>query len=389
MQLKIASGHSNQDNGYLYGIITNNPNSIDKHKMILYLEEPFNDLPVGFLGYVLVKKNIQIKNSNKLTNVKVFTIDKPLMIKFDQILIKIDFINNIIWQLVDLLQNHIDLYLTGKCTQFCIACPQPKEFRKNLSPKEEALFISEALINQKKHINISGGEPTFNKKYFISVLKTLQVNSPESTLQILTNALAFSKEQFITKILNEGIYFEKLFFSIAIYGSNSELQDIATGYKGSFYQLEDAINNIYKYNAKIELRIVINKMNYKDLLNIAKLIVEKYKDKITRVIFMGLEMSGDAGENQEKVWVSFEEHNPSLKDSIIYLLTNNVQVLLYNYPLCFLPNQFWSLAKDSISYWKKFFIAECNGCQLKSICAGFFESTLPYIKEVNPILRKD
>ncbi|MCF8315084.1 MAG: radical SAM protein [Ignavibacteriales bacterium] len=383
MQLKLTEVKSKQESGYLYGILTNEFDAIEKEIKILYLENLSKALPAGFLGYILLKKDNHFINYD-IPN--LFTIDEPFTFNSNQIIIKIDFTENVIWQIIDLSKNHIDLYLTGKCTQFCIACPQPQKFRKDLEPKNEALMISKVLINQKKHINISGGEPTFNKSYFVAVLKALQSNSPESNLQILTNALSFSKEAFILEMVEQGIVFEKLFFSIAIYGSNPEIQDFATGLDGSFYKLENAIQNINNHKAKIELRIVINKINLYDLENISKLIVEKYHDKITRVIFMGLEMSGDAEVNHEKVWIPFNEHKPFLLNSIIYLLTHNINVLLYNYPLCYLPKQFWSLAKDSISYWKKYFHYGCDKCQVKSMCAGFFESTLPYIEQVTPIL---
>jgi hypothetical protein len=102
---------------------------------------------------------------------------------------------------------------------------------------------------------------------------------------------------------------------------------------------------------------------------------------------MGLEMSGEALTNKDIVWVPFDDHEPILSETINYLLLNNVQVYLYNYPLCYLKNKWWSISKDSISDWKKKYLEDCTLCKVKDKCPGFFESTLPFIHSVFPILR--
>lgn len=386
MHEKLLKGYSKKTSGIVYGILTKDIDSSPKSNKLLYVTNLSKKIPNGFLGYIVFSSQ-ETSNMQKIfdKNDSIY-ISEPLQFENGQLLIKIDYSNSVIYQVYDLSKGHIDLYLTGKCHQDCIACPQHRDARKYMFPYNEALLISNVLIGQKSHINISGGEPTFNKNYFIEVLKTLQNNSPKSTLQILTNALSFSKQTFIEKMVSNGIIFEKLLFSIAIYGSNLTIQDKSTNVKGSFFLLKQAINNIAISGGKVELRIVINKINYKDLVNISNLIIDEYKNKITRVVFMGIEMSGVANEHSKDVWIPFEKHSEFLERAILNLLTNNINVFLYNYPLCYLPRKFWSLSKDSISYWKKKFLPECHNCKVKKNCAGFFESTIPFISKLNPIM---
>lgn len=383
MYKRLTAFSSQTKNGVVYGILTDQINVQTKHNKILYVSEYISDLPSGFLGYIVFLKNEKQLIIPHQENIS-FT-DEAINFENERLVIKIDFFNSVIYEIVDLSKGHIDLYLTGKCNQDCIACPQPRSARKDLFYPEEALEICKVLINQETHINISGGEPTFNKNYFIEVIKTLQINSPKSSLQILTNALNFANTRFIQKMINENIIFQNLLFSIAIYGSTSELHDKATGYNGGFLLLEKAISQITDLHAKVELRIVINQMNIRDLDKISEYIIQHYKGNIYRVVFMGLEMSGEANTNSELIWIPFNEHLPFLKDATMKLLQNNIVVYLYNYPLCYLSKSLWSLAKDSISYWKKDFPIACNNCKVKDNCAGFFTSTLPFIKEVFPL----
>jgi len=342
---------------------------------------------IRYYFYQLIKLITNFENiPNTPNGMRIFFLTSPLDLHFDYSLIKIDFRRKSLSEFADLQKDHIDLYLTGKCTQDCIACPQPRKARNDIEPKDEALRIANLLFDMRLHINISGGEPTFNKSYFIKVLTTLQNNSPKSSLQILTNSLSFSNKKYLDEIVKSGIIIKNLLFSIAIYGSDEIIQDRATKIKGSFNLLEKAVDNILEYGGKVELRIVINKLNYKDLINISDLIISKYKSRIVRVVFMGIEMSGEAGVNQHLVWIPFGEHSQYLDPAIIRLLVNNFSVYLYNYPLCFLTKNLWSLSKDSISYWKKHFLIDCNKCIVQNKCPGFFESTIPYITKVYPII---
>jgi len=389
MQMKLANIINSNLNHYEYGLLTTIQESELPNNKILYCKEILNcerydnSLCGKFKAVlVFVGKTAQISNNR---TIPILQIDKEIHFEEGKSIIKIDYKKSIVSQLAVINKGSIDLYLTGKCNQNCFACPSPETSRNDTEPKDEALRIASLLDGVNTHINVTGGEPTYYNDYFIDVIKTLQEKAPKSSIQVLTNAISFSNDKFVEKITKSDIKMDKILFSVAIYGSNNTIQDLAVGIKNSLPILDKALLNLINLKAMIELRVVITQYNYKDLENISDYIIKKYRGNILRVVFMGLEMSGNARKNQEKVWIDFENHNLYLENAILKLMNNGIRVRLYNYPLCYLKKNYWTLSKDSISYWKKKFMPDCNHCRVKAYCSGFFAATIPFIKKVYPI----
>ena len=55
-----------------------------------------------------------------------------------------------------------------------------------------------------------------------------------------------------------------------------------------------------------------------------------------------------------------------------YLNAAEMNVSIYNLPKCVLPRSVWPHALQSISDWKNGFVEECDRCEEKSSCSGFF-----------------
>ena len=51
---------------------------------------------------------------------------------------------------------------------------------------------------------------------------------------------------------------------------------------------------------------------------------------------------------------------------------------IYNAQLCVLPEDIRCFAQQSISDWKDIYLLECDGCQLREQCGGFFASNKKY-----------
>lgn len=56
---------------------------------------------------------------------------------------------------------------------------------------------------------------------------------------------------------------------------------------------------------RIEIRIVVSKLNYRDISNIVELLLTL--PRITVVNFIALEMCGNAIKNREQVWIDYPE----------------------------------------------------------------------------------
>lgn len=359
------------------GILTYDINTSNNSNKILVINS--NELPFGFLGYIVYGSIVTSNTCN------VFRPNSTVEDTVEGSIVKLDFVNNYFIELVCRDAKQVDLYITGECTQDCISCPQPRSHRRKIDPQNQAKQIAELLWDGNYHINISGGEPTYNKKYFVDVVNTVKRRAPNASIQILSNGIAFSGDNYIDEIINWDGDLDRLKFSFAFYGSNKQLHDFITKTPGSYDNLVAGVNNLLNRKANIEIRIVISKLNFNDISNMAKMIVGDLPN-VNRVILMGLEMSGEALTNKDIVWIPFYEHEPILSETINILMLNNIQVYLYNYPLCYLKNKWWSISKDSISGWKKRYLEDCAMCKIKDKCPGFFESTLPFINNVYPVL---
>ena len=76
---------------------------------------------------------------------------------------------------------------------------------------------------------------------------------------------------------------------------------------------------------------------------------------------MGLEVVGFARTNTDALWVEPRDYGDILLDAISELTSREVKPLIFNQPLCLLPQDLWPYAVKSISDWKNIYVEECDG----------------------------
>lgn len=265
------------------------------------------------------------------------------------------------------------LSLTNQCNSNCVFCPESENSRKiNYTSIKKIENIIKLMPDDIESLCITGGEPTLLKYNFIKILQLVKEKFKDTNILILSNGRMFSYKKFCLD------YFlarpKKTIIGIAIHGDNKQIHDYCTRVKGSFEQTINGISNLYKMKEKIEIRIVVNKLNYKSLPKIAEMIILKFPN-IYRVNIMGLEMLGNAAKNRKYVWIGFEEIQKYLNKTVFILLENGINTNLYNFPLCYIDTNFWQITLPSISDYKVRYSEECLKCNVKNICGGFFEST--------------
>jgi hypothetical protein len=89
---------------------------------------------------------------------------------------------------------------------------------------------------------------------------------------------------------------------------------------------------------------------------------------------MGLENTGFAIANDDKLWIDPLDYQEPLKAGIDVLAAAGVNVSIYNLPLCVLDPSIRPFAVQSISDWKNAYVQECEGCSARTNCAGFFST---------------
>jgi His-Xaa-Ser system radical SAM maturase HxsC len=234
-------------------------------------------------------------------------------------------------------------------------------------------------------LSLTGGEPTIRKEFF-KFLKYAKEKDPYMSIFIVSNGRMFYYREFVEKMVSIGL--ENLKVGIAIYGHNSELHDATTRISGSFEQTIQGIRNLIESNIPVELRIIVNKLNYIYLEDIARYITEDLKG-VFRVVFINMKYTGNAYINRNALFVRYKDVVPYTEKAAGILLENGIEVKLFHFPLCIIDKRYWDLAKGVTKQESELmFVEACNECKMKKECPRIWKSywILAGNKEFNAII---
>jgi His-Xaa-Ser system radical SAM maturase HxsC len=264
---------------------------------------------------------------------------------------------------------HNTLLFTEQCDQLCVMCSQPP---KRINDKWRIPFYMDAirLADPGIQIGISGGEPTLQHELFFELLEDISDSRPDLKLHILTNAQHFNDDDI--KRLKRVHDQSEILWGVPLYAADSNTHDRIVFKEGAF---ETLIPNIYRLassKGRIELRTVLTGMNYPNLPKLANFI-SKNLFFINVWAIMGLEPTGFAKAFKSELFVDHSALFEPLEHVLDITKARNLPTILYNIPLCTVPEKYRCYCADSISDWKKKFIPECTNCAKRSSCSGFFE----------------
>jgi His-Xaa-Ser system radical SAM maturase HxsC len=267
---------------------------------------------------------------------------------------------------------HNTLLLTEKCNSKCVFCSQPP------NKKDDSWLWSNAEdviknLDTDKVIGLTGGEVTLDKSRFYKFLENISEERSELKLHILTNGRNFKDFSFakdICQINNKNL---KIQWGIPLYSHNSDTHDNIVNSKNAWNETVDGLINLLSLDQSIELRVIPVLENYKeDLVNTAEFI-SRFLPTINVVSIMALEKKGWAVKNWRDVFIPYDELlSINLGKVINRFVTSNINVCLYNYPLCMLKEDLWEYCVKSISDWKNIYRDECDKCYVKNKCCGLF-----------------
>lgn len=274
------------------------------------------------------------------------------------------------------------LFLTERCNSRCLICPQPpREDKENLIDLN--LRILSLIDEDTKVMGITGGEPTLVWEGLMKILLTCKDDLPDTEIQLLTNGRIL-KSYEKTEELKANIG-QAFIAGIPLYGDVDSLHDEQTGAKGSFWDTLEGIFNLERLEISLEIRTVINRLNYFRLSQWAEFIY-RTSPFARHIALMGLEPIGYARENLAKIWVDPVEYSRELEKAVRFLDRRGMEVSIYNHQLCTLPESLWPFCRKSISGWKTIYLPQCGECQLKDQCGGFFHSAIDcHSQGIHPI----
>lgn len=282
----------------------------------------------------------------------------------------------------DIQSNDNTLFTTEQCNNRCLMCCQPPKRVDDI----DALFSQnlERIRTAPKElpmIGITGGEPTLLGNKLIILIEEIRKHLPDTDIHILSNGRNFSDMNYAKRIVEAGE--DKLILGIPLHSDYEGDHDLIAGAKGAYVETMLGLYNVAVAGSCIELRIVMNRLNYNRFVPMAEFI-HKNLSFVAWTAFMGMERTGFADKLSQKVWIEPSDYVSQLTEAVQFLDDWHHEVSIYNIPLCLLPSSMHCFARKSISDWKNYYPEICNTCTMKEKCCGFFSTSATEYKHIEP-----
>ena len=265
------------------------------------------------------------------------------------------------------------LFVTNQCNNHCVMCCQPPKHGNDFDFffKQNVALIKSAP-KETKVVCITGGEPTLTGTKFFDLIRMVREELPNTDIQILSNGRTFIDNDFTHELKIVGG--NKVFVGIPLHSDYSGDHDRIAGVKGAFNESMLGLYNLADEGIPVELRVVINKMNYQRLPQLAEFIFKNLYF-VAWTAWMAMEDTGYATRNAKHIWVEPIDYVSQLCQAITYLDGWGIPSSIFNIPLCLLPSEYHQYAAKSISDWKTKYLDECESCLFKDKCCGLFATS--------------
>ena len=363
--MKQFNGTAENIEAPILGLVTRNHLALSRSNSVLINEEA-SLLLKGFAG--LITKDFGKKKSS-LPQIKVSGEVSDKLEEGDCVLIDKDGTITVVWEKKSSTNS---LLLTEMCDCRCLMCPQPPKAHDKTLMERSKRILNLVKIEKNQPICLTGGEPTLLKEDFFDILELINKKHPKSTVIMLTNGKSFANFEFTKRFVS--VRPKDFLTCVSMHSDVDEVHDRIVGVKGSFYKTAMGLQNLARFREKIEIRVVVNRINAHRLESIATFIQRNFPF-INHCTFMGMEIIGLARDNYETVWIDPHEYRDEISKAVRVLSRADMNVSIYNVPLCLTEKKSWSFARQSISGWKNDYLPICEGCSVKSKCCGIFTTS--------------
>lgn len=267
---------------------------------------------------------------------------------------------------------HNVLFFTERCNSRCLMCSQPPRDIDDGYLIDEILALIPLISPDTGELCITGGEPALLGERFLEVLRTLKQHLQETSVHVLTNGRNF-EDLFLARAVAE-VGNRDIMLGIPLYADVAWKHDFIVQSEGAFDQTVKGIQNLGRVGVPVEIRFVIHRQSYDRMPQTARFIARHFPF-VEQVALMGLEMMGFAKSNVEALWIEPSHYMTQLSAAVDELRFGRIFPRIYNHQLCLLPEYLWPFACKSISDWKNIYTDECDACDVREQCGGFFASS--------------
>jgi len=264
--------------------------------------------------------------------------------------------------------NNNILFATERCNSFCMMCSQPPREIEDDWRVRHLCELVELIDPDTSSLTITGGEPTLLGEGLKRVIEHCAKHLPHTHIQVLSNGRNFGEDISLDTFLAPH---PSLMWAIPLYGDHFGLHDYIVQSSGAFAETVRGIYALEAARQRIEIRVVLVKPVVARLPDLARFLYRNFPF-VEHVALMGTEPTGFAKAHREELWIDPVDMQKALSETVDFLAGHDMQVSLYNLPLCTLPKNLWPFAKRSISDWKQHYLPICEACEVRNRCGGLF-----------------
>lgn len=264
---------------------------------------------------------------------------------------------------------HHTLFLTNRCNSYCLMCSQPPTAQDDSWLIEQAIEVVRHARRAPAIVGISGGEPLLVAGGLRKVLAAIEVEWPDTEVEILTNGRLLHDQAVVGTVFDTPL--KNVRWLVPLYGHADLLHDFVVQSPGAFDETVDGLLTLQALRQPIQLRIVLIQPVLDVLDELCRFIGQNLPF-VECVALMACEPTGFALANRDLCELDLFSAAPQLERASKILTRYRIRHLFMNAPLCALPESLWPLARRSISDWKNTFADECSQCAVRDDCCGLF-----------------
>jgi His-Xaa-Ser system radical SAM maturase HxsC len=264
---------------------------------------------------------------------------------------------------------HHTVFLTNRCNSRCLMCSQPPTRQDDSWLADEAIKVAMHMRISPKTVGFTGGEPLILEGKLREVIDAFATFHPDTQIDLLTNGRRLADPGLATELLRDMQH--PITWFVPLYGHADFLHDFVVQAPGAFDQTIAGLLTLHSYGQRIQLRIVLLEPVLRYLPEFCEFICRNLPF-VFEVALMGCEPIGFALANRDSCEVNICEWDKELEMSVQRLVRGGLRPVLMNLPLCAIKPELWRYAHQSISDWKRTFVAECDSCVVKTDCSGLF-----------------
>ncbi len=257
-----------------------------------------------------------------------------------------------------------DVGVGNRCNSCCVMCtaimPPGKDY---VEPSTEQI-LGEIDKVEDGSITLTGGEPTIRRDLF-RILKYINVRYPEKRIELITNGRMCSYPGFVERLKRVN----NLCVITELHAASALMHDEITQSQGSYRETFEGLRNLLEEGFKVEFRIVLSGLNYKEAPELARLVADKLKG-LERVVIFPIDLIGNAFVNRDRTLVRYFELAPYVEGAVDVLDKAGVKVELYHIPYCILHEKYHRFIKKGLTVLdRRVVLGEvCNGCRFEEDC---------------------